>query len=59
MDQQETQFCMAVDGIMAHVSADPQLRSFVMDFLLQGFELLGMEKVQLFMAENYPPAFPP
>jgi hypothetical protein len=58
-DQQETQFCLAVDGIMSHVSADPQLRSFVMDFLLQGFELLGMEKVQVHIAENYPPAFPP
>ncbi len=53
VDQQETQFCLAVDGIMTHVSADPQLRSFVMDFLLQGFESLGMEKVQVHMAENY------
>jgi hypothetical protein len=53
VDQQETQFCMAVDGIMTHVSDDPPLRSFVMDFLLEGFELLGMEKVQVHIAENY------
>jgi hypothetical protein len=59
LDQQETQFCLAVDGIMAHVSDDPQLRSFVMDFLLQGFELLGMERVQMHMAGGDPPAFPP
>jgi thiol-disulfide isomerase/thioredoxin len=53
LDQQEIQFCLAVDGIMTHVSDDPPLRSFVTDFLLEGFELLGMEKVQLYMAENY------
>lgn len=53
VDQQETQFCLAVDGIMAKVSDDPQLRSFVTDFLLEGFESLGMERVQMHIVENY------
>ena len=53
VDQQEIQFCLAVDGIMAKVSDDPQLRSFVTDFLLEGFESLGMERVQLHIAENH------
>jgi len=53
LDQQEIQFCLAVDGIMTKVSDDPQLRSFVMDFLLEGFESLGMERVQMYIAENY------
>ncbi len=53
MDQQEIQFCLAVDGIMANVSGNPQLRSFVTDFLLEGFELLEMERVQRHIAENY------
>ena len=53
VDQQEIQFGLAVDGIMARVSDDPQLRSFVTDFLLEGFESLGMERVQMHIVENY------
>jgi len=53
LEEQEAQFCLAVDGIMASVSGDPALRSFVLDFLLEGFELLGMEKVQLHIADQY------
>ena len=53
LDQQETQFSLAVDGIMASVADDPQLRTFVTDFLLEGFEMLGMEEVQMHIAENY------
>ncbi len=53
VDQQEIQFGLAVDGIMARVSDDPQLRSFVTGFLLEGFESLGMERVQMHIVENY------
>jgi thiol-disulfide isomerase/thioredoxin len=52
-EEQEEQFCLAVDGIMAHVSADAGLRSFVVDFLLEGFEILDMETVQLYIADHY------
>jgi thiol-disulfide isomerase/thioredoxin len=51
--EQEEQFCLAVDGIMAHVSEEASLRSFVVDFLLSGFEMLDMETVQLYIADYY------
>lgn len=53
MDQQEDQFIEAVDRIMVNVTADPALRSFVVEFLLEGFESLGMEKVQVYLADHY------
>ncbi len=53
MDQQEDQFIEAVDRIMVNVTADRDLRSFVVEFLLEGFELLGMEKVQVHLADQY------
>ncbi|TFH28487.1 MAG: AhpC/TSA family protein [Bacteroidia bacterium] len=53
MDQQEEQFMEAVDQIMVNVSRDQELRAFVVEFLLEGFELLGMEKVQMHLADHY------
>jgi thiol-disulfide isomerase/thioredoxin len=50
---QEDQFIEAVDQIMANVSPDPELRSFVVEFMLEGFEMLGMEKVQIHLADHY------
>ncbi len=52
-DQQEEQFVEAVDRIMINVSQDPDLRSFVTEFLLAGFELLEMERVQIHLADHY------
>ena len=52
-DQQEEQFLEAVDQIMVHVSRDQELRTFVVEFLLEGFELLGMERVQMHLADHY------
>ena len=57
MEQQEGQFIEAVDRIMANVSRDQELRSFVVNFLLEGFELLGMEQVQVHLADHYLDAF--
>jgi len=51
--QQEEQFIEAVDRIMVNVANDPELRSFVVEFLLEGFELLNMEKVQIHLADHY------
>jgi len=51
--EQEMQFIGAVDQIMASVAPDPELSSFVVEFMLDGFELLGMEQVQMHLAENY------
>lgn len=52
-DIQENQFIEAVDRIMINVSRDPDLRSFVVEFLLEGFELLNMERVQTHLADFY------
>ncbi len=52
-EEQEEQFIEAVDLIMVNVSGDEELRGFVVEFLLEGFELLDMEKVQMHLAENY------
>lgn len=51
--QQEEQFLEAVDQIMVHVSHDLELRTFVVEFLLEGFELLDMERVQMHLADHY------
>lgn len=53
MQEQQSSFMVAVDGIMEHVSADPEVQSFVVNFLWEGFELLGMKGVQDYLAENY------
>jgi len=53
MEQQEDQFIQAADRIMVHVSQDQDLRAFVSEFLLEGFERLDMEKVQMHLAEYY------
>ncbi len=53
MEQQEAQFVEAVDQIMMNVSPLPELRSFVVEFMLEGFELLGMEQVQIHLADQY------
>lgn len=52
-EEQEEQFVEAVDLIMANVSGDPELRSFVVEFLLEGFEMLDMERVQMHLADHY------
>lgn len=53
MDQQEEQFIEAVDQIMVHVSPDQDLRDFVVEFLLEGFEMLNMEQVQMHLVDHY------
>lgn len=50
---QEDAFIEAVDMIMENVLPVQELRSFVVEFLLEGFELLGMESVQLHLADHY------
>jgi len=51
--QQEDAFIEASDIIMANVSADPDLRSFVVEYLLEGFNSFQMERVQIYITENY------
>ena len=51
--EQEEAFIEATDVIMANVSSDPELRSFVVEYLLEGFNSFQMESVQTYIAENY------
>ncbi len=50
---QEDAFTEAVDMIMANVSGDPELRSFVVEYLLEGFESFGMERIQTYIVDTY------
>ncbi len=52
-EQQDEQFVEAVDVIMANVSGDQELRSFVVEFLLEGFDMLGMGMAQIHLADHY------
>lgn len=52
-EQQEQEFIAAVDQIMLHVTEQENLRGFVVDFLLEGFEMLDMEQVQMHLMEHY------
>jgi thiol-disulfide isomerase/thioredoxin len=52
-EEQEEAFIEAVDWIMVNVSNNEELRSFVLEFLLDGFEMLDMEAVQMHIADNY------
>ena len=53
MEEQEESFMEAVDQIMLQVAPQPEIYTFVLDFLLEGFESLGMEEVQLHLADFY------
>ncbi len=50
---QENAFIEAVDIIMANVSGDRELRTFVVEYLLDGFESFGMEKIQTYIVDTY------
>ncbi|MDF1574632.1 MAG: TlpA disulfide reductase family protein [Bacteroidales bacterium] len=52
-EEQEEQFIKAVDQIMLHVPEQEELRSFVVDFLLEGFEMLDMDVVQAYLLDHY------
>ena len=53
MARQQDAYVEAVNRIMVNVSPDPSLRSFVVEYLLEGFEMLGMERVQIHLADHY------
>ena len=53
LSEQESLFITAIDRLMVNVSFDPDLRGYVTGYLLEGFERLGMEEVQVHVADNY------
>ncbi|MFZ5942421.1 MAG: thioredoxin-like domain-containing protein [Bacteroidota bacterium] len=52
-EEQEKAYLEAVDVIMASTSSDPLIRNFVVEYLFNGFEMLQMEEVQTYLADNY------
>jgi thiol-disulfide isomerase/thioredoxin len=52
-EAQQEAFIGAVDQIMVNVGHAPVLRTFVVEFLLEGFDFLGMEAVQIHLADQY------
>ena len=51
--EQEDAFIEAVDIIMANVSGDPDLRTFAVEYLLEGFRSFGMERVEIYIVDTY------
>ncbi len=53
-EQREAAYIKAVDEIMAHLqNANEKMAEFILNYLVNGFEGLGMENVLTYIAENY------
>jgi thiol-disulfide isomerase/thioredoxin len=50
---QEDEFITAVDMIMANVTGDPDLRTLAVEYLLEGFQSFGMERVETYIVNTY------
>jgi thiol-disulfide isomerase/thioredoxin len=51
--QQEDQFITGIDKIMEVVTGNPVIYDYALNFLVDGFERFQMEKVLVYIAENY------
>ena len=51
--EQEDKFIEAVDVIMERASYNEQVFDFILNFLVDGFDRFKMEKVLVYLAENY------
>jgi thiol-disulfide isomerase/thioredoxin len=51
--EQEDKFVLAIDKIMEASSGNPFIYDFVLNFLVDGFQRFQMEKVLVYIAENY------
>jgi hypothetical protein len=52
--QRETEYTKAVDAIMANVKQNNEVRKFVKDYLLHGFEVLKMSTLISYINKKYP-----
>jgi len=52
--QRETEYIKAVDSIMTNVKQNNEVREFVKDYLLHGFEVLKMDILISYMNKKYP-----
>lgn len=57
-DQQLAELNKAVDVIIENTKRDPEVSDFIVDYLMRGFEKLGLEEQLLHIAEKYTPAVP-
>jgi thiol-disulfide isomerase/thioredoxin len=53
---QEDFFIQAVDSILHKAMASPQVYDFLMQYLIEGFEMYGFDRVISHIANNYEPA---
>jgi thiol-disulfide isomerase/thioredoxin len=52
-EQQEAEFLKAVDSIIAAVRENEKVYEFILDYLVRGFERLGLTNLIRYIAENY------
>jgi len=52
--QQEQEFIKAADHILPLAMMQPAVYNYLLEYTISGFEQIGMEKVLLHIAENYP-----
>lgn len=53
-DQQEQEFIKAADNLLPLAMMQPVVYNYLLEYTISGFEQIGMEKVLLHIAENYP-----
>lgn len=52
-EQQEDEIIIALGNMYDHVSVNDEVFNFALDFLVNGFQRFGMEKVLVYLADNY------
>ncbi len=52
-EEQEKEFKTAIDVILNKTSANPNVSVFIVDYLLRGFEKLGLDNLQVYVSDNY------
>lgn len=52
-EQLENEYIKAVDAVLAHTNQNPKVYEFILGYLVHGFEVLKMEKVIDYIANNY------
>ena len=56
--QQVTQLNKAVDVIIKNTRSNPEVADFIVNYLMQGFERLGLNEMMYHISETYSPAVP-
>ncbi|MCU4176469.1 TlpA family protein disulfide reductase [Carboxylicivirga sp. N1Y90] len=51
--EQEAEFKKAIDVILDKTMANPNVSAFIVDYLMRGFEKLGLDNLQAYISENF------